>query len=168
MNFLRYDSRFGAGFCEYELFISYNGYFKPQKKKRGVFGTIYEEGILTMDNQICRGVVKTKANGEKRIQKLMPLMEGVRQNDETEDAKLARHMLNKIKKDRERFPVFTKNVLRCTLYRIIYAIICLAYIFLFFNMLRLQIQSKAFMAGLLLLGIMIMAASVMIRKISPL
>lgn len=168
MNFLRYDSRFGAGFCAYDLFILYNGYFKPQKKKKGAFGTIYEEGILTMDNQICRGIVKTKANGEKRIQKLMPLMEGIRRNDETEDAKLARHMLNKIKKDKERFSIFTKNVLRCTLYRITYVLICLAYIFLFFNMLRLQIQSKLFMAGLLLLGVMIMAMSFMIRKISPL
>ncbi|MCM1161285.1 MAG: hypothetical protein NC412_08685 [Roseburia sp.] len=50
MSFIQYDTRFGAGFCGYDLFISYNGCFKPLKFSKSLFGTIYEEGILTMDN----------------------------------------------------------------------------------------------------------------------
>lgn len=168
MKFIPFNTRFGGGFCGYDLFITYNGCFKPLESSKSIFGVIYEEGILTMDNQVCRGIVKTKPNGEKRIQKLMPLLKGVKHTEETEDAKLANYMLQKLKNDRERFPIYLKSALRCTIYRIGYSFICLGYTILFFNMIRLHLFNLLFMAGLLILGILIIWMAVLILKMNPL
>ncbi|MBD5545696.1 MAG: hypothetical protein HDR01_15990 [Lachnospiraceae bacterium] len=168
MNFFQFDIRFGAGFCGYDLFTSYNGCFKPLKSSKSALGIIYEEGILTMDNQVCRGIIKTKPNGEKRIQKLMPLLNETKHTRDTEDAKLARHIFRKLKNDKERFPIYYKNVLRYSICRIGYGFLCLGYTILFFNMIRLHLFNLFFMTGLLALGILMIWMAVLLIGFSPL
>lgn len=121
-----------------------------------------------MDNQICWGIVKTRPNGEKRIQKLMPLLKGTKHTEESEDAKLVKHMFKKLKNDRERFPTYLNNVFKYTVCRIGHGFVCLGYTVLFLNMLRLHLFNMFFMAGLFLLGILIIWMAVLILKINPL